>query len=77
MVVWLGEVCHSPGRHNFLVRVPQQWQVWKVLPAPGCTSSLLGSGHRVACGLLPRQACCVSAQGSVTHLLPRPSSEAG
>ena len=46
MVVWLGEVCHSPGRYNFLVRVTQQWQVWKVLPAPGCTSSLLESGAR-------------------------------
>lgn len=57
-VAWMGEFCHHPEgtASSSLGGVTQAGQVYRVLPAPGCTRSLLepgGTGQLVG---LPHQA---------------------
>lgn len=56
-VAWTGEVCHCPEgtASSSLGGVTQEGQVCKVLPAPGCTSSLLEPGGTGQLVDLPQQ----------------------
>lgn len=49
----------------------------EVSPSQAIPAASWGQGHRVARQCLPCQACRMSAQDSVTHLLAKPSSETG
>lgn len=56
-VAWMGKVCHCPEgtASSSLGGVTQEGQVCKVLPAPGCTSSLLEPGGTGQLVDLPQQ----------------------
>jgi hypothetical protein len=50
---------------------------WQFLPGTSYTSSILETGVWGGLLTLPYQACLMSAEDSMTHLLAKPYSEAG